>query len=39
MAGERIKREGIICIIMADSHFCMAEANTMLQSDFLLIIR
>ena len=28
-----------ICIIMADSHFCTAEANTVLQSDFPLVKR
>ena len=30
VVGRRLKREGDICILMADSHCCMAEMSTTL---------
>ena len=32
--GRDIHKGGGICILMADSHCCTAEANTTLQSNF-----
>ena len=29
-SGREVQEGGDICILMADSHFCMAEINTML---------
>ena len=29
-AGVKLKKEGGICMFMADSHFCMAENNSIL---------
>ena len=37
-AGEKLKREGVYCIIMADSHCCtVKKTNTILYSNYLLV--
>ena len=32
--GKKVQEGGVICILMADSCWCMAETNTVMQSNY-----